>query len=412
MRTSTTLSQLLLVICLVCYSVTGFGQARCYASLHQDILAHEKPNFLLNQITREAELARQSPSAYSRNGALTIPVVFHLIGISGSYFPSDDLVLSQLQALNEDFGYQNANRDQTPLEVENLAVDMGLRFCLATSDPQGNPSTGIVRTVSQFDCLGAINQVKVGDRPRLYYNDIGGDEAWDPARYLNIWVTATCDTYLGFSTFPGEAIPEEEGIIIDPEYFGKSDNGVPAAPYNLGRTLTHEVGHYFNLKHVWGNSGCDTDDLVEDTPPQEDFHLGCPLFPSSSCGSPDFFFNFMDYSDDECLTMFTYGQRERVWNSIAVFRPSLLRDLGCPEPTFNEAIVVYPNPARDILYFQFGAEAGPITLNFFDSTGRFIYSTTFDNDGARWIDVWDWSNGLYFYESADKVYQGKFLVVK
>ncbi len=397
------------ILYFLCFSFYGMSQERCYVPTHQEALSLSDPNFLLDQANREAILARQS-NAFARNGALTIPVVFHLVGISGSYFPSDQLVLSQLDVLNEDYGFQNANKDQTPLEVENLAVDMGLRFCLATSDPDGMPTSGIIRTVTDFDCLGNISQVKVGDRPRLYYEDLGGSQAWDPDRYLNIWVTNTCGIYLGFSTFPGTAIPAEDGIIIDPKYFGRSTASGPIPPYNLGRTLTHEVGHYFNLIHIWGNTGCDGDDLVEDTPNQENFYLGCPLYPSSSCGSPDFFFNFMDYSDDNCMTMFTRGQRQRVWNSIAAFRPTLLRDLGCDEIISNSALLVYPNPARDILYFQFNGEPGPIELNIFDSAGRYIFNAQFKNEGARWVDVWDWANGVYFFESVDQKYQGKFII--
>ena len=400
-----------LVLYCLCYSLLGMSQKRCYVPIQQEILSQSTPDFLLDKNDRETILARQS-NVYSRNGALTIPVVFHLIGVSGSNFPSDQLVFSQLDVLNEDFAYLNENRFDTPLEADNLAVDIGLRFCLATVDPDGMPTTGIIRTVSDFDCLGNFSQVQVGDRPRLYYENLGGSDAWDTDRYLNVWVSNTCGVFLGYSTFPGESIPEEDGIIIDPQYFGRSTTGGPIAPYNLGRTLTHEVGHYFNLRHVWGSSGCDDDDLVDDTPNQESFHLGCPLFPSTSCGSPDFFFNFMDFSDDQCLTMFTKGQRDRVWNSIAAFRPTLLRDLGCADLIPNTELAVYPNPARDILYFQFEGEPGLVELNFFDATGRFISNARFENNGARWIDVWDWANGIYFFESVDKVYKGKFVIYR
>ncbi|NNE28643.1 MAG: hypothetical protein HKN16_03355, partial [Saprospiraceae bacterium] len=257
------------------------------------------PDWSEKSSLQESILQSAIEAGMLRGGPITVPVVFHQIALSEENFLPDQKFEEQIQILNEDYGNFSPNNDGTPFELESLPVDMGIRFCLAQTDPSGAPTSGIEKILGVDDCIGDIGVVKdpFENKPRLYYTDLGGADAWDPEKYLNIWVADVCGTFLGYSSFPEEGLPEEDGVIIDTPYFGNNEADGEAYPYHLGRIATHEVGHYFNLLHTWGEGGCDSDDKVNDTPVQETFHLGCPSHPSISCGSADYFFNFMDYTD-------------------------------------------------------------------------------------------------------------------
>ena len=113
----------------------------------------------------------------------------------------------------------------------------------------------------------------------------------------------------GFATYPGQSPPERTGVVINPKYFGCNEH----PRYGKGRTLVHEIGHYFGLKHVWSHDPfCEDDDGVEDTPKQEYEHTGCPTYPQASCTESDMFMNFMDYVDDPCMLLFSKGQKEKI----------------------------------------------------------------------------------------------------
>jgi hypothetical protein len=161
----------------------------------------------------------------------------------------------------------------------------------------------------------------------------GGSNAWDRNKYLNIWVCDISGGILGYAQFPGGSA-STDGVVVDYQYFGTI--GTATAPFNKGRTATHEVGHWLNLYHIWGDdgTGCTGSDLVSDTPNQADQNYGCPAFPQVSCSNGpngDMFMNYMDYTDDACMFMFSTGQATRMQALFAAggARASLLTSNGC-----------------------------------------------------------------------------------
>ncbi len=262
----------------------------------------------------------------------SVPVVFHIISRLPESDFSDLEVQAQLDVLNRDFQLRGENLGRVPEEFRELAAPMDIRFCLAAEDPAGNPSTGIIRRQTSIPDIGSAFNPE--GRRRIHYDFLGGSDAWDPERYVNIWV-GEMEGVIGFATFPNQApFPEEDGIIIDPAYFGTlRPAGQTGA--NRGHTLTHEMGHYLNLQHLWGanDSACEEDDQVEDTPIQSGPHFGCPAHPVVSCGTPDMFMNFMDFTNDACLAFFTVGQVSRMAQSLEYQRTTLGTGLVvCHEP--------------------------------------------------------------------------------
>jgi hypothetical protein len=161
----------------------------------------------------------------------------------------------------------------------------------------------------------------------------GGVDAWPTDKYLNIWVCNLANNLLGFATLPGTVIPALDGVVIGYKFFGR--NTPLGGNYNKGRTATHEIGHWLNLIHIWGDDDnasdpCSGSDQVTDTPNQEGSNFQCPSYPSPSCGNTsDMFMNFMDYTYDQCMNMFTTGQKTRMQNTISLQRSGLLTSYGC-----------------------------------------------------------------------------------
>ena len=295
----------------------------------------------------------------------TIPVVVHIVFENERENISDAQILSQIDVLNTDFRKLNFNVQAAPIEFRSLAADVGIEFCLANIDPQGKPTKGITRTPT--DILNIGSNFGAGNRRRIYYSSLGGIEAWSADKYLNIWVCSLGDGTLGYSVGTLAAI-EEDGVVVDYQAFGTT--GVAKKPYNLGRTTTHEVGHYFNLKHTWGDrTNCTGDDLVADTPPQTAPYFGCPSYPQSSCGVSNMFMNYMDYSDDACRSLFSEGQKKRMLGTLLLMRNSLLTSDKCHKCNNNSKICAYPNPANNFLYFNI-AEQQIFDIEFFDVTGK------------------------------------------
>jgi len=202
---------------------------------------------------------------------------------------------------------------------------------MATSDPFGNATTGIVRTSTSVSAFGTNDQMK--------FSSSGGADAWPTSDYLNIWVCDISGGILGYAQFPGGAA-STDGIVIDYQYFGTV--GTASAPFDLGRTATHEVGHWLNLRHIWGDGSCSVDDFVSDTPTSNAANYGCDVG-SSACGSVDMVQNYMDYSDDACMNLYTVGQRNRMRALFESggYRSSLLNSSACGDvvaPTCDDGI--------------------------------------------------------------------------
>ena len=262
--------------------------------------------------------------SFSNNpNILTIPVVVHVVYNNSTENISTAQVQSQIDILNEDFRRLNSDASNTPAGFQSVAADCEIEFCLASIDPNGNPTTGITRTsTSQSSFSMTNNGVK--------FSSSGGVNAWNTSDYMNIWVCDLSSGLLGYAQFPGGP-SSTDGVVCDYAYFGNV--GTATYPYNLGRTATHEVGHYLNLFHIWGDSNCGND-YCNDTPQQAGENYGCPNYPStSSCSGNgqfgDMFMNFMDYTNDACMNMFSQDQKVRMINSINSYRSGLLNSNAC-----------------------------------------------------------------------------------
>lgn len=265
-------------------------------------------------------------SGHSMTVVVNIPVVVHVLYNTTAQNISTAQIQSQIDVLNEDFRKLNADRVNTPSAFATTAADVEINFCLASKDPSGVTTTGIIRkstTVNSFS-----------DNDGVKYNSSGGDNAWPSGSYLNIWVCNLGGGLLGYAQFPGGPVATD-GVVMVYTAFGRGYSTL--APYNKGRTATHEVGHWLNLSHIWGDALCGSD-LVTDTPTQQTSNYGCPSYPHRTCSnttSGDEFVNYMDYTDDGCMNMFSLGQKSRMQ---ALFsgtgsRVSLLSSTACGATT-------------------------------------------------------------------------------
>jgi hypothetical protein len=278
----------------------------------------------IEQHTQQVENAGVDNS----RAVITIPVVFHVIYRTTAENISDAQIQAQINQLNLDFARLNADASGTPSAFSSLAANTNIQFCLAQRTPTGAATNGIVRkqtTVTSWSTNDAVKK-----------SSSGGDDAWPSSSYLNIWSCNLGSGLLGYAQFPGGAAATD-GVVLLYSSIGSVASPGTASPYNLGRTATHEVGHWLNLYHIWGDdgTGCTGSDNVGDTPNQAGENYGCPAYPKTdgcTASSPGvMFMNYMDYTDDGCMNMFTTGQSTRM-NALFVSggaRASLVSSLGC-----------------------------------------------------------------------------------
>ena len=310
-------------------STIGFSQSgRTCGSmdhLQQQIAEDPTVETRMQQIENATSQWLADPS--HRTGAvINIPVVVHVVYNTAAQNISDAQIQSQIAVLNEDFRKLNVDASLTPSIFSALATDCQIQFCLAQRDPNGNATTGIVRKSTTTASFSTNDNVKRTAN--------GGDDAWNSSQYLNLWSANLSGGVLGYAQFPGGAAATD-GVVILYSAFGRTGN--VTAPYNKGRTATHEVGHWLNLRHIWGDANCGSD-LVNDTPTAQTSNFGCPTFPyhvgtCSGNTTGEMTMNYMDYTDDACMYMFTTGQAARMTAAINTSRSGLLTSLGCTPPT-------------------------------------------------------------------------------
>lgn len=304
----------------ILFVVSGLSiqaQQRCHTTEYMEELINKNPAVLdrMNQIEEHTARHIHHEDGNTR-AVITIPTVVHVVYRSSSQNISDAQIQSQIDILNEDFRRMNADADN----VWSQAADVEIEFCLASVDPSGNPTTGITRTSTKKRSFSYNND-------GVKFASSGGKDAWPAGSYMNMWVCDLGSGLLGYAQFPGGPAATD-GVVIDYAYFG--DIGTATAPYGLGRTATHEVGHYLNLRHIWGDGGCGVDDFVSDTPESDASNGGCAIG-HVSCGSVDMVQNYMDYSYDACMNLFTAGQTSRMRALFAQggSRASLATSNGC-----------------------------------------------------------------------------------
>jgi hypothetical protein len=311
-------------------SLNTTAQRKCGSAEHYHEMLQNNPSFAQQRQLIETQTANyeNNPSSHKR-AVVTIPVVFHVVYNTTVQNVTDAQIQSQLTVLNADFRKLNTDISLLPAAFTGLAADCEIQFCLAQQDPAGLATTGIVRKSTTTTSFSTNDGVK--------YTAQGGDNIWDRNKYLNIWVCNLSGGVLGYAQFPGGPAATD-GVVIT--YTALGTMGTAASPYNKGRTATHEVGHWLNLYHIWGDDGtaCTGDDLVADTPNQADENYGCPTFPQISCSNGpngDLFMNYMDYTNDACMYMFTTGQKTRLSALFAAggSRASLATSNGCNAPS-------------------------------------------------------------------------------
>ena len=307
---------------LVGISLIATAQERCGTEIHTKNMMDNNDSYAIarDKVNAQTEKWIKNHPNHSEKTIITIPVVVHVVWKTNQENISNVQIESQIEILNADFGRTNIDVINTPNVWQGIAADCEIQFCLAETDPNGNTTTGITRketTVSQFSIWGGSSVEDPSE---------GGVDAWPNDDYLNIWVCNLGDNLLGYASPPSTCISSNDGVVINYPNFGNSGNA--NAPYHKGRTATHEVGHWLNLEHIWGDNNCGNDN-VNDTPEQEQDNYGCPSFPKlSSCpgagANGEMFMNYMDYTNDACMNLFTTGQKDRMISAINLYRSNMV----------------------------------------------------------------------------------------
>lgn len=351
--------------------LSAYAQGRCGTVEYEKKLERQNPKRTEDGFERWMsqhvnQRLKNSQRAERTQTTLTIPVVVHIIHngepVGTGLNISDAQVLSQMTVLNNDFNRLNADQMNTPSLFQPVAGSFDVQFVLAKQDPNGIATTGIVRVQ--------------GSKTSWSFNDdflLKSQSYWPAEQYLNVWVSSITD-FLGYAQFPVSSLPGladspierlTDGIVVNYRHFGSIDGGTfdLSSRYNKGRTLTHEMGHFFGLRHIWGDvSSCSTaTDYVDDTPVQNSSTNGCPAHPQTSCSNTKMFQNYLDYTDDACMNIFTQGQVVRM-NFVAANSPrrkELPNSIGSLPPTVT-------SPVTDLKLVKLESPA-PVTCSLYSS---------------------------------------------
>ena len=400
---------LIVLLCLTCYAASSQRECVSHEYLQQEIKRDPKlaqriaeiESFSSNVLNKEIRNSINSGDGGSIP-VIKIPVVVHILYYKTEHNISEAQVKSQIEALNNDFRRTNLDASHTPLVFQEFAADCTIEFELANIDPKGRPTSGIIRKQTGVAAFGSDDRIK--------FSSQGGDDAWDSDKYLNIWVGNTSGGLIGYSSVVGIS-KLKDGIVIRNTAFGTT--GIAVAPFNKGRTATHEIGHWLGLRHIWGDQYCGND-WVDDTPPQKMASQGCPSGTVVSCSNEgsggNMYMNYMDLTSDECMNMFTVGQREKMRS---LFQPggprnALLSSNGCsgeaiPDqaPVSNDSTIThikaYPNPAFQTITIDLGADETLIgkTISLYNHLGQRLSQTLIRGTLVQ-LTVTNLKEGFYF----------------
>lgn len=309
------------ILLLVLFTFSGsFSQAQNIIRCNTDekaFQAYDDYDAFQKSIDKGIKKFYENPSNNKSSVVITIPVHVIIVHPPGEAIGTGSnlsvaRIQSQVDVLTEDFRRLNSDAGNTPAQF--AAADTEIEFCLAVIDENGNPTDGITRYATNQNMNSNENAIKSAT-------------GWDRDEYLNMWSAPNLGGLLGWAYLPSTTgLPNStlDGIVVATGSFGGPGEATNA-PYHLGRTATHEVGHYLGLRHIWRSNGCGADDGFADTPLQDDENFGCPNHPSTSCSnSGDMFMNYMDYVNDNCMNAFTADQGDYMQLILNTSRSSLL----------------------------------------------------------------------------------------
>ena len=361
----------------------------------------------------------------------------------------DTVIINQLEILNQCFRRENPDAANTRPEFLSLVGDAQIEFALATSDPNGNPTMGITRTATSVEHFGGIlpysqgqtSQISQWVNDSLYSNFFrlassadGGIDAWDPARYLNIWIgdlrifepqinNAEELVYFALATPPGNH-PNwptnilqdlgiwEQGVLVHYVNVGSNNPNTFPAPYTTynnrvrsGKMLVHEVGHYLGLRHIWGDGNCSADDFISDTPNANAAGLFDCNLSSNTCTDningmdlPNMVENYMDYSNGDCQNAFTFGQIDVMRAVLETYRtdlPEVMSLANLNEGELTNSLVMYPNPSNGAVSIELREVTQQTNVQVINSLGQLIYSNLFSQTDKLNFQL-EASPGVYF----------------
>lgn len=376
---------------------------RCYS--HEYMQQQVAANPALQQVIdaedqRADQFAQAHPNGYQNRSVVTIPVVFHIVYYNTAQNISNTRITDQLAVLNKDYRKLNTDANLVPSAWSSIAADCEIEFCLAQRDPNGNATTGIERIQTTTASWTTNDHVKFASQ--------GGADAWDRSKYLNIWVCSISGGILGYSTFPGGPAAND-GVVLSYQYVGTTGTSYP---YNKGRTATHEIGHWLNMRHIWGDDGtsCSGSDNVGDTPNQSSENYGCPTYPltdACTASAPGvMFMNYMDYTDDACMYMFTTGQKTRMWATLNGSRLSIQTSNGCTPVgiapiSMQGVFAVSPSPTTGAFTINF-ANAGMqnFDISIYNLLGETVFTHHYDmlNEAELHLDLEGNAPGIYMIQ--------------
>lgn len=337
---------------------------------NDNVFIREERN--LENLILEYSRKKQKNKFDFRSTNVTIPVVVHVVYNNEDQNISDAQIQTQIDVLNRDYRRMASEIASGPNAFTSISSDTHFQFALAKRDPNCNPTNGIIRKNTSTSSFSHSNSSSATVRNPVKFNSSGGDNAWPSDQYLNIWVCNLSGTLLGYASFPSEMAtrPVEDGVVIDFTCFGSI--GTAVSPFNLGRTATHEIGHWLNLRHIWGddsgepNNCTSGEDFVSDTPNQSVENYGCPSFPRISCANGpdgDMFMNFMDYTDDACMYIFSNGQSERMDATFWTTRASLASSLGSLPPASNISADLFSKDTDEDIANEINNESAVLYLS-------------------------------------------------
>lgn len=404
------IKKLLLTLTAFFLVLTSHAQIqRCGTTEHQAALDLAYPELKAQRLAMNeaTDSFIQENAGYRTGMVVTIPVVFHVLYTNTTENIPDARLLEQLNVMNKDYSRNNVDAVNTRSMFLPVAANTQIQFCLAQRTPAGAATNGIVR-VSY-----------TGTFPN---NPHTVSPEWDHTKYLNIYIGNLGGGLLGYSNLPPGSAGNDHVVALYSAIGGPNNPGT-FPPYHLGRTITHEVGHWLNLQHTFNNgcvgttaNNCATSgDFVCDTPPVANSTFGCPTNSPNTCtevapfpppyaaNMVDMYENYMDYTDDGCMNIFTLGQSTRINAAVSNLRSQLLTSLGCTPVGLNEIlnesyVQVAPNPSHGVFNIIYSLPSKTaVKLTVTDVMGKVVYKETiaYPTVSSNSVDISEHATGIY-----------------